>query len=125
MTKNFNISEFQCKCGCKMTANVKENIIKLANQLQVIRDYINKPISINSAYRCLSHNKSVGGVPNSQHVYGKAADIKISGVIPFEVVKTINTLISNGKMTEGGLGTYNTFTHYDIRGYKSRWDYRK
>ena len=45
MTKNFNISEFQCKgnlkdCECKMTANVKNNISKLAEQLQILRDYL-------------------------------------------------------------------------------------
>lgn len=125
MTKNFKISEFECNCGCEMPERVKSNIEVLANQLQVLRDYIKKPITLTNAYRCASHNKAVGGVANSQHVTGKAADIKIKGLSSFFVAKTIEGLISEGKMIQGGIGTYNSFTHYDIRGIKARWDYRK
>ena len=125
MTKNFSIKEFECNCGCKMPEKVKDNIEVLANNLQVLRDYVKAPITLTNAYRCAKHNKSVGGVPNSKHVNGKAADIKIKGITPFEVAKTIELLIYEGKLIQGGIGIYNTFTHYDIRGIKSRWDYRK
>ena len=54
LTKNFSKSEFECKCGCVMPDNVLENVKKLAEQLQIIRDYVQEPIIINSAYRCLS-----------------------------------------------------------------------
>ena len=39
MTKNFKIQEFECKGGCDMPLEVYENIIKLASQLQFLRDY--------------------------------------------------------------------------------------
>lgn len=125
MTKNFKIQEFECKCGCKMPADVKLNIVKLANQLQILRDFIKKPITIINAYRCAKHNKAVGGVPNSQHVLGKAADIKVSGTAPKTVSETINKLAETGNMLQGGIGTYSSFTHYDIRKTKARWDYSK
>ena len=45
MTKNFTISEFECKGGdCKISAEVKNNLIKLADQLQILRDKVKKPI---------------------------------------------------------------------------------
>ena len=70
------------------------------------------------------YNRQIGGVPTSQHLGGKAADIVIEGVTPDEVADAIDFLIECGLMKEGGLGRYDTFTHYDIRGTKARWDYR-
>lgn len=125
LTKNFSKKEFDSKDGSQMPQDVFVNIQKLANQLQVLRDYLGKPISINSAYRSPSHNKSVGGAKNSQHLYGKASDIKVKGMTPKQVYDAIVRLISQGDMLQGGLGLYNTFVHYDIRGTKARWDFRK
>ena len=125
MTKNFNISEFECKCGCEMPPEVYSNIIKLANQLQILRDIVSKPIKINSAYRCEKHNKKVGGVKNSQHLLGKAADIQVKGYKPEILAGLIDELIYDGHMLQGGIGVYNTFVHYDFRKTKARWDYRK
>lgn len=125
MTKNFNISEFECKCGCEMPPEVYSNIIKLANQLQILRDYLGKPIKITNAYRCEKHNKEVGGVKNSQHLFGKAADIQVKGKAPEQIAFLINNLIDSGQMLQGGVGIYNTFVHYDFRKTKVRWDYRK
>lgn len=125
MTKNFSKSEFESKCGREMPEEVYHNVVKVANQLQYLRDYLAKPIKVNSAYRSPEHNKSVGGVPKSQHILGKAADIVIKGM-PTEILyQHIEDAISNGEMLQGGLGLYDTFVHYDIRGTKARWDYRK
>jgi predicted oxidoreductase len=52
---------------------------------------------------------------------GKAADIVVKFKTPDEVANAIKYLISEGKMKQGGLSAYDTFTHYDIRGYKARW----
>ena len=84
-----------------------------------------KPIHINSAYRSEEYNAKVGGVKTSQHIMGKAADIAIKGLSPLEVYKTIERLIENGDMLQGGLGLYDSFVHYDIRGERARWDYQK
>lgn len=125
MTKNFSKSEFESKCGREMPEEVYHNVVKVANQLQYLRDYLGKPIRVNSAYRSPEHNASVGGVKTSQHILGKAADIVIKGM-PTEILyQHIEDAISNGEMLQGGLGLYDTFVHYDIRGTKARWDYRK
>ena len=121
LTENFNLSEFQCKCGCVMPDDVKSNIIKLANNLQVLRNYLGKPIKLTNAYRCESHNKAVGGVKTSQHLFGKAADIQVKNLSPIEIAEKIELLIDRGDMLQGGLGIYNSFIHTDIRRTKARW----
>lgn len=125
LTENFSKQEFDSKDGAEMPLEVLENIKKVAKNLQALRDAVLKPIKINSGYRSPSHNKKVGGVSNSQHVKGTASDIVISGMSSKQVATTIERLIADGKMSEGGIGIYNTFTHYDIRGTKARWDNRK
>ena len=121
LTKNFFISEFACKDGSEVPMDLIENVKILAEQLQVLRDFFDLPITINSSYRTKNHNKKVGGAKNSQHLLGKAADIVVLSISAKETQKAIELLISNGKMKEGGLGSYNSFTHYDIRNSKARW----
>jgi uncharacterized protein YcbK (DUF882 family) len=125
MTKNFSKEEFDCNDGSEMPINVYHNMVKVANQLQTLRDYIGKPIQVNSAWRSEEYNASIGGVKNSQHIMGRAADIVIKGMTPIEVSKIIEELVSKGDMLQGGLGIYSSFVHYDIRGTKARWDYSK
>ena len=123
ITNNFSIKEFECRDGSGMPVNIISNIIDLAEQLQILRDYVDKPIQINSGYRSPEYNKKIGGASRSMHKEGKAGDIVIKGMTPGEVYNTIEKLISQGEMTEGGLGSYKTFTHYDIgyNGQKRRW----
>lgn len=125
LTKNFNKSEFDCSCGCEMPKEVLINVQKLANQLQMLRDKVEVSIKINSSYRCPKHNKAIGGVLNSQHILGKAADVVISGFKASKTFDLISELIDKGDMLQGGLGSYNTFTHYDIRKTKARWNFTK
>jgi len=117
LTRNFSKSEFACKCGC----GTNHYNIKLVYALQELRDLIGKPIIINSAVRCKTHNQNVGGKPNSQHLLGAAADIKIKGM---------STLILYGyaiqieRFKQGGIGLYDTFVHVDVRGSVARWNER-
>ena len=104
-----------------MPSDVLANIEDLAEELQVIRQVVESPITINSGYRCYSHNKAVKGVKSSQHLLGKAVDIVIKGHKPNDTYSLLELLIKDGVILEGGLGKYNTFTHYDIRGKKARW----
>lgn len=124
MTRNFSKYEFECNDKSEMPIDVEMNIALLADQLQKLRDYLNAPITINSAYRSPSWNEKVGGSKNSQHLLGRAADIVVDGYTPDQVYDAIEKLISENKMKEGGLGRYNTFTHYDIRGYRARWSHK-
>ena len=123
LTENFSKSEFDSKDGAEMPNDVLMNVQKLASQLQILRNNINKPITINSGYRSPEHNKAIGGVSNSQHLLGKAADIKVKGISTRILAALIEDLINDGDMLQGGLGIYDTFVHYDIRKSKARWNY--
>ena len=57
LTNNFNLSEFDCHDGTSIPKELMPNTLKLAKNLQVIRDHIGKPIRINSAYRTTAYNK--------------------------------------------------------------------
>ena len=120
LTNNFSLSEFECKCGCEMPAFVKENVKELAENLQVLRDVVGR-IDLTNAYRCKEHNADVGGATNSQHIKGKAADIKSNTLSPSEIASITDDLMKSEKFKLGGIGIYNTFTHVDIREYKARW----
>ena len=123
MTKNFSKSEFDCSDGSEMNIAIYHNMVKVANQLQILRNYIGKPITINSGYRSEEYNASIkGSSKKSQHVMGRAADIVVKGMTPVKVTEVIERLISNGDMLQGGLGLYKGFVHYDIRGTKVRWN---
>ena len=112
LSSNFNLQEFECKCGkCKNTIVDAQ----LVNSLQKIRDKYKKPVIINSGYRCAKHNSAVGGVSNSQHTKGKAADIVIKGVEPKEVAAYAASIGVKG------IGVYKTFTHIDTRDKQAYW----
>ena len=108
-----------------MPDEVLENIKELAKNLQTVRDSVDKPITLTNAYRCESHNKAVGGAKKSQHLLGKAGDLQSKDITPSKLADSIESYIEQGCIDEGGVGRYNTFTHYDIRGTKARWNYEK
>lgn len=123
MTKNFSKSEFDCKCGCEMPKDIYLNLVKVANQLQLLRKHFGASIKINSGYRCPQHNDiTIKGSKKSQHKLGTAADIVVKGWHPSLVYEEIDRLRSEGEILQGGLGKYDTFTHFDLRGTRARWD---
>lgn len=80
--KYFSLSEFLNSATAKRlgidntpTFEVVDNLNKLADYLDVIREKVGKPILISSGFRCPVLNKAVGGVSNSQHQKGLAADL--------------------------------------------------
>ena len=77
----FTREEFKCKCGGKYCngypAEPDERMEKIADQL---RKNLGVPITIVSGLRCKTWNAIQGGVANSQHMYGEAADIYAKGV---------------------------------------------
>lgn len=116
--KHFKRSEFKCKCGKYCNGFPVEPDEDLVELLEKIRNHFNAPVTIKSGVRCATHNKNVGGASSSQHVKGTAADIKVKGVAPKKVVAYAETLLPG----TGGIGTYSTFTHVDVRKTKSRWN---
>ena len=86
LTKNFSFEEMYRsdtaqRCGIDnkpQTEEVVENLRALCLEvLQPLRDHLGKPVVVSSGYRCKDLNKKVGGVENSQHLKGEAADIKV------------------------------------------------
>lgn len=73
--KNFSLREFRCRCGGMYCSGYPAalNASLLAN-IQKLRDKVGA-ITITSGLRCEVHNKAVGGIANSRHLIGKAADI--------------------------------------------------
>lgn len=114
ISKNFRVREFRCQDGSDVVF-IESDLVDI---LQKIRDHFGKAVTINSAFRTFSHNKKVGGATYSQHLYGTAADIKVSGVTASAVADYVETLMPN----TGGIGRYSTFTHVDVRSTKSRWN---
>lgn len=113
LSENFTVSEFACKDGSDKILIDTE----LVEFLQKIRNHFGKPIIITSAYRNDAHNRKIGGVSNSQHCKGTAADICISTVEPAEIAKYAEYIMPN----KGGIGQYSNFVHVDVRANRSRW----
>ena len=114
LSENFKVKEFACNDGSDPIF-ISPSLVEV---LQAIRNHFGKPLYINSAYRTPTYNKKVGGATYSQHLYGKAADIRISGVTPKQIAQYAETLLPN----MGGIGIYKNFVHIDVREIKKRWN---
>ncbi len=114
ISSNFRVKEFACSDGSDPIFIADE----LVSILQKIRTHFGKAVTITSAYRTPARNVDVGGTVYSQHLYGMAADIKVSGISPKKVSAYAETVMPD----RGGIGTYSTFTHIDVRKKRSRWN---
>lgn len=111
---NFKIKEFRCKDGSD-TILIDSGLVRL---LQDVRSHFGKPVSITSAYRTESHNKSVSGAVASYHINGMAADFTVTGVPNREAAFYLENAGA------GGIGLYNYtggFVHVDTRADKYYW----
>ena len=131
-TKNFNVSEFACHCGCGYNV-IDQRVINMA---QAIRDELGVPVHVNSGCRCRKRNKAVGGVTGkpplyegeSFHVKGKACDLSccLGAIKMFEAVKKLKY---EGKLPDLEyciLYKGKNFIHIDCGGKrKSLWEVRR
>ena len=109
----FNLSEFACPCCKKIMLHPL-----LLEKLEKLRKIIERPIHITSGYRCSRYNQKVGGVPNSYHCIGLAADIKVKDI------NLIDLLGYSEDVDFSGIGFYEkkNFLHLDVRPTKrTRW----
>lgn len=106
MTDNFSSDEFECHCGCKGPLKIDTDFV---DKLQIVRTYLGKPMYISSGVRCEDFNRLVGGVENSYHRLGLAADILCSnsGVRARIVAKALYVGLS--------VGVNKFFVHLDNR----------
>lgn len=111
LTENFRVREFACHDG-------SDRILiddRLPQLLQEIRDYFGKPVTINSAYRNAAYNKQIGGASASQHVQGRAADIRVQDVPPYAVAAYMEHRIKTGGKYACGYYPISLFCHVDTR----------
>ena len=120
LSANFTVAEFACKDGSDPVFVDSS----LAALLQKIRDHFGRPVVITSGYRTAAHNKSVGGAAYSQHLYGRAADIRVQGIPVEQLAAYAETCLPG----TGGIGRYPPragravgWVHVDTRPAKSRW----
>lgn len=113
ISTHFDRREFECGCGCG--GNTVD--VDLVEILEKIRHHFNKPIKINSGFRCPVHNSNINGSPTSQHLKGKAADIVVKDTDVNKVHEYACKILNN----HGGVGKYDTFTHVDCRQKLARW----
>ena len=109
MAKYFDNDEITCNCGCER--GLEEISPILLERLDRLRELWGKPIYVSCMYRCPQHNRDVGGVENSQHVYGKAADIFVNSDY-----HAFYNFIINSELFDG-VGYYpdEEFVHVDVR----------
>lgn len=117
MSKYFKPEEFESKDGRKSPYPLVVQPY-LYTLLDEIREAFGGPLYVTSGYRSPEHNKTVGGVENSYHVLGMAADIRPKRQ------KDVHRLykICDELNPNGGVGKYHTFVHVDIRPVRARWE---
>jgi len=100
-----------------------ENVVPLARALDEFRDQIGVPVVLTSVYRSPAYNARIGGATRSQHMAFTAADFKVVGAGAGGTATWANRMkaIRAGGLFEGGIGTYNTFVHIDVRGTRANW----
>ncbi|MER8046009.1 D-Ala-D-Ala carboxypeptidase family metallohydrolase [Streptomyces sp. NPDC094032] len=116
-TAHFEFSEFESKDGSGFSggkvsaATVKENVRRNMYKLEALRKKCgDRAVTVNSGFRSVSHNASVGGAANSMHLYGIAADVAISGLATKSIYQKAETC------GYSGLETYTvSWQHVDSR----------
>ena len=113
ISPHFNLSEFACPCCMRVMLHPK-----LLVKLIELRKILERPVYITSGYRCSRYNQKVGGITNSYHCIGLAADIKVKDINLIELLGYAEEIDFNG------IGFYEkkNFLHLDVRPTKrTRW----
>jgi len=111
MTGHFSQKELACKCGCGQLPS-----LALAKLLELARHIGgSKPITISSAMRCHEHNLKVGGVPDSLHLYGMAADVVAWGVYRANIPEGRKAIIDLFRLAGWYALEESRWVHADLR----------
>lgn len=113
LCEHFEAKEFACHCCGRVLVHPE-----LVRKLEGLRSAVGAPVNVTSGYRCASYNQECGGVENSCHLFGMAADIWVSGVATRELAALAESVGFDG------IGIYpeQGFVHVDVRGYQARWE---
>lgn len=107
VSDHFTDGEFWCKCGQCIDQLLSTILVEALEDLR--KACGNRPVKINSGYRCPAHNKAVGGATKSQHLEGTGADLTISGRIPQYIGRQAV------KIGFPGIKVYHAWVHVDVR----------
>jgi uncharacterized protein YcbK (DUF882 family) len=114
VSPHFLWKEVTCRCGCGFTV---VNQLLVYNLERLRAGLGHRPVKVYSWCRCPEYNEKVGGVQDSFHTYGLAADIACDGV-------PLDKLAQQAGKLFDGIGVYRAkgFVHVDVRGWPARWD---
>jgi len=116
LTKNFTLEELTITDHREFfnepNPDEKANLIRLAEFLEQVKVAIGgKPVMVNSAFRCKEVNDAVGSKDTSQHRLGCAADLRVPGMTPDQVVKAI---MAAGLAYDQLIREFDRWTHVSI-----------
>ena len=117
LSEHFQAGEFMPKDDSYRYVRVSPELVR---RLEKIRNALGGvAITIHSAYRPPDYNRQVGGVSNSAHLDGLAADISAEGISTADLHQVCQSVIGD----DGGVGYYpgQQFCHVDVRGSAARW----
>jgi uncharacterized protein YcbK (DUF882 family) len=114
LSAHFSRKELSCRCCGRLQIDSR-----LLDGLEALRAIAGSEIIVHAGYRCPRHNREVGGVPNSEHLRGLAADISLPGV-PLQ--RMYELALEIPQFADGGIGVYDgNFLHVDVRDRRARW----
>jgi len=114
LSAHFSQRELACRCCGQLRIDAR-----LLEGLESLRRLAQAPVVVHDAYRCPTHNMETGGVSDSEHVRGKAADISIPGM---SLQRMYELVLQVPQFAGGGIGAYDgNFLHVDVRDHHARW----
>ena len=113
LSPHFNVSEFRCKCGKEHSTLISDELVRMLESLYTELNC--SEIRISSGYRCVNHDKAVGGSGTGQHTLGKAADICCYGQDKQPINSKLVCCIAADLGFSGVARINDTYTHVDVR----------
>jgi uncharacterized protein YcbK (DUF882 family) len=114
LSPHFSKDEMACHCCGDLKVDER-----LLSGLETLRKLAGAPVIVHDAYRCPKHNEESGGVADSEHTRGLAADVRISGL---SLQQMYGLALQVPEFANGGIGAYDGgFLHVDVRSHSSRW----
>lgn len=136
LSPHFSLVEMACHDGTPYPQEwIESRLLPLVNESEAVRAIVGVPIVVSSAYRTAAWNRKVGGSRHSQHVHGRALDLrptmhmdKITGKLvndydPTLIYNAVMARLKSGVSLIRGIGLYTWGTHIDTReqAHVSRW----
>jgi zinc D-Ala-D-Ala carboxypeptidase len=114
LSEHFSKAELACHCCGQL--KIDSGLVEALEQLRTLAG---KEVIVHDGYRCPAHNQQVGGVTDSEHTQGVAADVAIPGL---SLQQMYELALQVPSFLKGGIGVYDGgFLHLDVRSHQARW----